>query len=72
VEIRKDLLAIEKDSDFKTSRRTFPSYRRYPWQSGSKERSARIESYKASKLEADEERSKEVTEHQIPDKSQSC
>ena len=53
---RKDLLAIEKDSDFKPPVELFQVIVDILWQSGSKERSARIESYKASKLEADEEK----------------
>jgi general secretion pathway protein I len=55
VKIKKtDLLPIEKDSDFKPPIELFQVIVDILWQSGSKERSARIESYKASKLEADE------------------
>jgi len=55
VKIKKtDLLPIEKDSDFKPPIELFQVRVDILWQSGSKEKSASIESYKASKLEADE------------------
>ena len=54
VKIKKtDLLTIEKDSDFKPPVELFQVIVNILWQSGSKERSASIESYKAAKLEAD-------------------
>ena len=54
VKIKKtDLLPIEKDSDFKPPVELFHVIVNIIWQSGSKERSASIESYKAAKLEAD-------------------
>jgi general secretion pathway protein I len=55
--MKTDLLAIENDSEFKPPIELFQIIVDILWQSGSKERSARIESYKAMKLEADEEKS---------------
>jgi general secretion pathway protein I len=58
VRIKKtDLLPVEKDSDFKPPIELFQVRVDILWKSGSKERSASIESYKASKLGADEEQS---------------
>ena len=58
VEIKKtDLLLIEKDSDFKPPIELFQVVVDILWQSGSKERSTRIESYKVIKLGADEKQS---------------
>lgn len=52
-----DILPIEKDSDFKPPVELFQVRVDILWKSGSKERSASIESYKASKLGADEKKS---------------
>ena len=58
VKIKKaDILPIEKDSDFKPPVELFQVRVDIFWKSGSKERSASIESYKASKTEEDEKKS---------------
>jgi general secretion pathway protein I len=58
VEIKKmDVLPVEKDSDFKPPVELFQVRVDILWKSGSKERSASIESYKASKSGADEKQS---------------
>jgi len=58
VNIKKaDILPVDKDSNFKPPIELFEVRVDILWKSGSKERSARIESYKAIKLEADEKQS---------------
>jgi general secretion pathway protein I len=58
VNIKKmDLLPVEKDSDFKPPIELFQVRVDILWKSGAKERSASVESYKASKLEEDEKQS---------------
>ena len=52
-----DLLSVEQDLNFEPPIALFQVRVDILWQSGSKERSASIESYKASKLEADEKAS---------------
>jgi general secretion pathway protein I len=58
VKIKKtDILPVEKDSDFKPPVELFQVRVDILWKSGSKERSASIESYKASKSGEDEKKS---------------
>jgi general secretion pathway protein I len=58
VNIKKaDILPVEKDSDFKPPIELFEVRVDILWKSGSKERSASIESYKACKLGTDEKQS---------------
>ncbi|MGD0915728.1 MAG: type II secretion system protein [Thermodesulfobacteriota bacterium] len=58
VQVKKlDILPVEKDSDFKPPVDLFQVRVDILWKSGAQERSASIESYKASKSEADEKQS---------------
>ena len=58
VQIKKtDLLPVEKDSDFKPPVELFQVRVNILWKSGSKEKSATLESYKANKPDIDEKQS---------------
>jgi len=54
---KKDLLPVEKDSDFKPPVELFQVRVNILWKSGSKEKSATLESYKANKPDTDEKQS---------------